>query len=98
MLALVLASSGLVVVIACGWRLRGGRATPAMSSILGVGLGLLLVGLFSEVVLFALATFLSPGLADNFWLFALFFLAGAAGLTVLQRRGPRTPPLPGIPI
>ncbi|WP_432889478.1 hypothetical protein ACQPYH_10370 [Kribbella sp. CA-245084] len=98
MLALVLASSGLVTIVVCGWRLRRRRATPAMESTLGVAIGLLVLGLFSAVVLFVLADFLPWDVADNFWLFAVIFLTGAAGIAVWERRSKAPPSLPGIPI
>ncbi|WP_406047576.1 hypothetical protein [Kribbella sp. NBC_00889] len=99
--SLVLSSSGLLVVVACAWRLRHRRATPAMDATIVLSIGLLFVGLFSAIALFVLADLLSPSVAYNFWLFAAIFCAGAAWVTVLVRRdlkAPRTPGLPGIPI
>ncbi|MFG1624952.1 hypothetical protein [Kribbella sp. NPDC049227] len=99
--ALVLASCGLLVIVTCAWRLQHRRATPAMDATIVLSIGLLFVGLFSAIALFVLADFLSPSVAYNFWLFAAIFCAGAACLTVLVRRdlkAPRTPGLPGIPI
>jgi hypothetical protein len=97
-LALVLASSGLLVIVACAWRLQRRRATPAMEATIVLGLGLLYVGLLSAAALFALALFLWPSVADNFWLFAAFFCTGAAWMTVVERRSLRAPRTPGIPI
>lgn len=97
-LALVLGSSGLLVIVTCAWRLQRRRATPAMKAILGLSVGLPFVGLFSAVVLFVLADFLSQSLADNFWLFAALFCVGAAWLTVVARRDLKAPRTPGIPI
>ncbi|RZU16011.1 hypothetical protein EV645_3555 [Kribbella rubisoli] len=98
-LALVLASSGLVTIFVCGWRLRRGRATPEMEAAFVVAIGLLLLGLFSEVLLLILAEVLPWDVADHFWLFAAVFVAGAAGIAVWQRRSFNAPPsLPGIPI
>ena len=97
-LALVLASSGLLVIVACTWRLRRRRATPAMQATLGLSIGLLFVGLFSAILLFALTDVLPQSLAYNFWLFAAIFGVGAAWLTVVERRGLKRPRLPGIPI
>jgi hypothetical protein len=97
-LALVLASSGLLVIVACAWRLQHRRATRAIEATLALGVGLLFVGLFSAVTLFVLAIFLPPSVADNFWLFAAVFCAGAAWLAVVERRSLRAPRTPGIPI
>ncbi|MER7243647.1 hypothetical protein [Kribbella sp. NPDC000426] len=98
-LALVLASSGLVTIVVCGWRLRRGRATPEMEAAFVVAIGLLLLGLLSEVLLLILAEVLPWDVADHFWLFAAVFVAGAAGITIWQRRSFEAPPsLPGIPI
>ncbi|MEU4287890.1 hypothetical protein AB0E63_06695 [Kribbella sp. NPDC026596] len=97
-LALVLTSSGLLVIVVCAWRLQRRRATPAMEATLGLSIGLLFVGLFSAVVLFVLADFLAPSVADNFWLFAAIFCAGAAWMTFMERRSLKAPRTPGIPI
>jgi hypothetical protein len=97
-LALVLASSGLLLIVACAWRLLRRRATPAMQATLALGLGLLYVGLLSAAALFALALFLPPSVADNIWLFTAVFCAGAAWMTVVERRSLRAPRTPGIPI
>ena len=97
-LALILASSGLLVIVACAWRLQRRRVTPAIEATLALGVLLPFIGLFSAVALFLLADFLAPSLADNFWLFAAVFCAGAAWLTVAQRRSLRAPRTPGVPI
>lgn len=97
-LALVLASSGLLVVVACAWRLRRRRATPGMEATIVLSIGLLIVGLFSAVALLGLATFLPQSVAHNFWLFAALFCAGAAWLTVLVGRDLKAPRTPGLPI
>jgi hypothetical protein len=97
-LALVLASSGLLVIVTCAWRLRRRRATPAMQATLGLSIGLLVVGLFSAVVLFALTDVLPQSLAYNFWLFAAIFGVGAVWMTVVERRSFKAPRTPGIPI
>ena len=97
-LALVLASSGLLVIVTCAWRLRRRRATPAMKATLGLSIGLLFVGLFSAVVLFLLSDFLPQSMADNFWLFAAIYGVGAAWMTVVDRRSLKAPRTPGIPI
>lgn len=97
-LALVLASSGLLVVVTCAWRLRRRRATQAMEETLFLSLVLLLVGFFSLVLFLGLGTVLPQSVAESFWPFAAIFCAGTAWMTVAVHRSPKTPRLPGIPI
>ncbi|TCC45193.1 hypothetical protein E0H75_32350 [Kribbella capetownensis] len=100
-LALVLATSGVLVMVACAWRLRRRRSasTPAMEATFVLSIGVLLVGLASAVVMFVLDDFLPPSMGENFVVFAAVFCAGAAWLTVAVRRDlKKSPDLPGIPI
>ncbi|TCC57445.1 hypothetical protein E0H73_29080 [Kribbella pittospori] len=100
MLALILASSGLLVIGTCAWRLRRRRAAPtrAMEATLVLSVGMLFAGLLSAVAVFVLADVLSPSAAETFWLFAAIFVAAAAWLTVVTRRDLKKPRTPGIPI
>lgn len=99
MLALVLVPSGLLLIVTGAWRLLRGRGAPAMEATLALGLGLLGVGLFSDIALYIPGLFLPHRVADSFWMFAAIFLAAAGWLTVVVRRSlKRDAETPGIPI
>ena len=99
--ALVLASSGLVSIVACVWRLRRCRGAPpeVLDAMVALSLGMLFVGLLTAVFGQFLSYYLPASLAENFWLLAAIFCAGTAWLTVALRRIHKNEDrLPGIPI
>ncbi|WP_328997542.1 hypothetical protein OHA18_24100 [Kribbella sp. NBC_00709] len=99
--ALILASSGLLAVGASAWRLRRRRAAPtrAMEATFVLSIGMLPLGLFTVGSPLFLSVFLPVSVAENFWLLAAIFCAGAVWMTVATHRSLRNEVrLPGKPI
>ncbi|GII57585.1 hypothetical protein Pth03_59740 [Planotetraspora thailandica] len=79
-LALIIVPTGILMTIACAWRLRRRAApapTPGMVATLGLAFGLFFCGLFSPLPL--------VGRDENFWMVAAVWFPAAAILTAVAR-------------
>ena len=87
-LALIVVPSGLLMTVACGWRLlRRGRPTPGMAATLGLAFGLGLGGLFCPLLVGRRGEHFSAVAAA--WLpLAVLLTVVARGYVIQKRAGP----------